>query len=447
MTRRRRLVALARGHGDLAGDAAWSTVADVVALAVNVVTFLLVGRSLGPVGYGEYVAFYGVVGPVGTLSWSGLVLLTIQRRVREGEGDTALGRCVTLALVQALPGAVLVVAISAAIVGSLSVATLVMLAVVELVTTPLVYIFAAALQTGVSFRSAATLRIGFTVSKLLAVLVVALLGEVTVGALAVALLVSSVAYIALCLRRVVAVGMRPRLLRPGRDYVRSSTALSLPQLAGSIQSDADKAVLAGYGFTREAGLYGAAWRALRLAQIPSLALNFAAFQRFLPHDETAVGQHVSRARRFAKVNVALAGVLAVALWFLAPFLDVVLGDEFRDSISLLRWLLPYVPLTALVGPPLNALLGLGCERDRGVIIVGSAALSAVLYLVLIPQFSSAGAVASTLIAEVVLVVASWTVLVRRQAQHDAEVRSLVAAPGTPPGPGGDQHRSALKASR
>ena len=118
-------------------------------------------------------------------------------------------------------------------------------------------------------------------------------------------------------------------------------------------------------------------------------------------------------------------VLAVGLWIAAPSLLWLVGDEFEESVSIIRWLALFLPLRSLSQAPLNGLLGLGRIKPRLVALLTASATSLIAYLVLIPYHSWKGAVMGTIGSEVVLIVLGWGLLVVYQRRHD---RSLGLTP-------------------
>ncbi len=208
-------------------------------------------------------------------------------------------------------------------------------------------------------------------------------------------------------------------------------SLSIPMASGNVQTDGDKAVLNAFDMRTDAGLYGAAFRIVLLAQLPIQTMNTALFQRFLSHDENARGQHVSRTIRFTVVSTVLSTIIGAVMYVAAPLVEVLL-DEFDGSVPMIRALLLFLPLVAVSHAPLNGLLGLGAARLRAWILVGSAALSMTLYITLIPSLAWKGALIGTVVAEAALLAAGWTALIVLQRRFDADLDAQAALPTPAP---------------
>ena len=113
-----------------------------------------------------------------------------------------------------------------------------------------------------------------------------------------------------------------------------------------------------------------------------------------------------------------AAVLAILLF--APALPLVVGDDYDRTAPLLTALSPLILLRALSLFPMNALLGLGRYGLRFVAIFSCTLLNVTLNGVLIWQFSVAGAVAATLLTDVVFVVVAWCCVASAQHRQDRQ---------------------------
>ena len=112
-----------------------------------------------------------------------------------------------------------------------------------------------------------------------------------------------------------------------------------------------------------------------------------------------------------------------------------MGEEFSGSVTMVRWLTPLVVLRGLAIFPLNGLMGLGKTFLRTVLLLASAAISMVMYIVLVPTMTWKGAVLGTIIGEALLAVAAWVLLLVYQQRDDdridaAEAASMETAPAT-----------------
>ncbi len=425
-----RIKRLRERYSEMLGDFAWSLLADMLIITSQTASFFLLLRELDLEVYGGYVGLYGVIGPLGALSWSGLALLVMQLIVRHQDDKREVGRStLTLAVGQAFVAGLLAFFISRAVVDTVEVRVIVALIVVDLFLNPMIMITAALRQAIVSFPAAAQVRIMLVLIRTLGLVGLWVAGELTLWALTTTWVVTLGVYFLYCMFVLwPKMGLVARFGPVSRDSFKTNMALSLPLSSSNLQKDGDKAVLNAYGFEADAGLYGAAFRLVFMAQMPIQSLNNALFHRFLSNDEEDMGQHVRRSYRFSIVSLALSVAVAAVIWVCAPILaqDWLLGDKFAPAVSILRWLLIFLPLTALSRAPLNGLLGLNATGIRAFIVISAAAVSFALYMVLIPSMSWQGAVWGTVIGELYLAIAGWWALIRWERSADAAAAAKAA---------------------
>ena len=285
----------------------------------------------------------------------------------------------------------------------------------------------AAGEAGDGFIPATKIRLILVGLRAVALVALYSVGRLTVAAFGLSSLALSAA---LGLTLLLRVGDRHQFrYLPGRMYARhlkSNVAYSLGISAFSFQNDGDKTVLAANKFVVDTGLYAAAYRMAQMGMLPMSSVVNATHQRFLHHEEGVKGQHLKRAISFSMVTAAYGALFIVGVMVFAPVLPLIIGEDFKGSVTMLRWLSPLVLLRTLSIFPVNGLMGLGKTMLRTVLIIINAVLSMGLYILLIPKYSWKGGVAGTLIGETVLVGSMWTALVIMQRRADHEV-DLAAA--------------------
>jgi O-antigen/teichoic acid export membrane protein len=422
---RRRLGAL-RSDADtrsLSLDTAWSLGIEAFRIVSAVATFTMLGRSLGPGAYGDYVAIYAVLGMFTALAYAALMLVVLQVSMRDGESPATVGRsCLTIALVSGAVFMAAAVVAVAFVVDTVSVRTALAFALSEMIFTGAAEVITNAYVAATTFRSGVRIRLANMVARLAVVGTLSGTGSLTLGNLAVGnllvLAAFSVGVLAFVHRRT---GM---LLLPGRPewrFVRMGGLFVGPMIAYNLLNDGDKIVLRSRVDEATVGLYSAAYRIVGLALVPLGALVGSSHLRFLQHDENATGQHVRRARRFTVVGLVYALPVGVGLMAFAPLITTLLGDSFAGTEAMIRWLVPFVLVRSCWTFAMNGLLGLGRLGVRALIQALSAVSSMALYLVCIPRWGWQGAVVATVLNELLLSIAAWVALLRAQARHDAGV--------------------------
>lgn len=413
----------------LAVDTLWSGAHDFTQLVAAFTSFYLLQRALELEEYGAYIGLYGLVGAFGALSFSGVGLALLQRLIGEGdERNEALRSFLSLALLVGVGVSAFAITVGALTLNltGLEVALVVL---AELVGVATVFVSSMAIQAASGFPAAIRVRLTVILLRLGVLLALWVTDSLTIRNLAGGFLVSFVVYgLYLLVIHLPRHGFQVGLGRPSRLAVRSSFMFSAPMGASKLQTDGDKYLLNVFRFSADAGLYGAAYRMVLLGTLPLLALDTAAFQRFLPKGDGEPGLHWRRGTRLAGLMFAASLVVVAGLYLTLPFFDFLFAEDFKEAMDIVPWLLLLIPLIATSNTPMNGLLGLGLPDKRMWIYISSAVVSIVFYLALIPPFSWEGAVVATVISEIYLAAAGWTALWHYQRKADAEIAASVRSP-------------------
>lgn len=410
----------------LAGDTLWALGGSLASLAMSLVSFIVVSKAIGTEGFGIYTAMFALATPLGAVSFSGLVLAVMQHIGRDKEPAASVaGSVLTWALGLGAASVVVGTAIATVVIPNLPLAYVAIFLTGEVVMAGTLYILASVAQALDSFRDATMIRLLSPACRL-AVLVtlvafdVATIKSVIIGAFG-ASLISLGAANALLVRR----HMKARPGPADRRHLGNGLLYSTAMVAGGLIAGGDKLVLSARG-DADLGTYGAAYRVFMFLTIPIESLVTSSHLRFLEHDATARGQHTRRAARFGLVGVAYAVCIVIVVYFAAPVVGIVFGDEFRDSVDFLRRLAPVLILMAPTTFAFNGLIGLGRARLRALLLVGISVLGMGIYVVFINLWKVSGAIASTYLIEFLLMVSAWVSLILCQRSHNNSVDDLAA---------------------
>jgi O-antigen/teichoic acid export membrane protein len=403
-------------------DTGWVGASEVVNLVTGFVILNVLIRTLGPVGYGRYVAVAALAAILVTLSSTWVIMVLLQqglqdrRPLREVHAES-LGLASSAALLALLAGLGL---------GHLLLPDLPMVVVAafvggELLGGVLIHVSAAIVQVAHGLPAATRVRLMQTVSRFLVVLVLALSGEFNLPALGASLLTTyAVVGTAVHLHTVRRLGLRPWPARPTMKGLRTGAPYAGVLVSLAIQEDSDKILLVRFADDVEAGLYAAAYRLVQLAFLPIRALIGSSHPRFLINTPGVRNEHLDRAVRFTRPATLYSVVAVVGIIVTAPVVPAFFGSDYDGTLPLLIALSPLVLLRSISLFPLNALMGLGRYGTRFAIIASAALLNVVLNLALIPALSVWGAVLSTGVTELYLIVLVWVGLVRAQRHQDRE---------------------------
>lgn len=406
-------------------DTVWMMAQDGLMVLVSLLSFTLIVHAFGPGEYGAYIGAYGIIAPLTGLAWNGVALTVLQRARQEGRDPSEVARNgFSMTFIVGSFSSVLAVTLANLLVPSLTVPEIIFLVVSELVGTAPIALSGALLQSTDGIPAAAKVRI--TMGLLRATVLVALFatGNLTILSLGITVSIVFVSYAAwLITVRLPRSGVHVRLGRPSADYAKTAFAFAVPIVAASVQMDSDKTALNFYGHEKTAGLYGAAFRLVQFAALPINSVEGVAFHRFLDSDADERGQQVRRAAKSGAVTFTLSILAAGAMYFLAPLLIHIAGDQFGGSVTMVRWLLLWLPVYALSTAPINGLMGLGRLGVRAAVLIASGIVSVACYIAFVPTLTWRGGLIGTIAGEMFVVVVGWIALVHYQRVHD---RSLTA---------------------
>jgi O-antigen/teichoic acid export membrane protein len=169
-------------------------------------------------------------------------------------------------------------------------------------------------------------------------------------------------------------------------------------------ADLDKLFLARWSSSYTVGTYAAGYKMLALSFMPIRAILEATFPRQLQLANRDPEQCIRFAGSLLVVNLAIASVISSGIYLLAPLVTYLLGEEFRDSIDILRlgFLLPV--LQALHYTFGTYLTAIGHQSFRTLMQLLALGAYIVAGLILIPLYSWRGAIWTSLGCETLLVV-------------------------------------------
>jgi O-antigen/teichoic acid export membrane protein len=408
--------------GRTARNTVGSTGNQLVGLVTGIATFYVLATRLGVAEYGVYAAALALVYLVAPIAEVGCNHLAVRLLARDGRTDQAwhlvIGTHLAFSPVAALALGLLARWLAPDLPGSY----LALLAFSELVSVGV--IAGAGMLAEASFRAfvGARIRVATSLVRLAALgWFVAVDGsglEQWIPMAAAANLIG-LGYAVMAFGRTFGVPIGWRVV--ARRDVGEGMGFAANQLASTAQRDADKAILGAYGLETAAGVYAAGFRAVSLVTLPLLGLMGATYGRFFELGARSVRAARAYAVRLTMVAGAVTAVLGLALALAAPVVPRIFGEGFDDAVTVIRWLSVYPLLKALQYFAANALTGAGLHRLRVTAVAVTASLNVALNLVVIPRYSWRGAVATTLVTEILFTIALWLIL-QRAARRELTTR-------------------------
>jgi O-antigen/teichoic acid export membrane protein len=387
--------------------------ADLTFALGRMLTFFLLGISLGPAELGRYVAVLGMTQLIFPLARLGISHVMVRSLTRGGEFSPIWSKVVTVHVVGGFLGSGLSVAL-AAILFDVSWVTTFIIGLSQLIGL--------GLQQAAGMAAAAHGRaeVGLIINGLNTLLRIGAIvfffyfvSEQTVDVWAQLLVVSSIAGTLITLiviRR--AFDGRLRLAVPTRGDLGLGAGFVFVDSANTAQADIDKVVLGGFGLDTDTGVYAAAYRIADLATLPLGALVRASYSEFFRRGSTTIAEAVRYARKLTGVSVTYGLCAGILLWVTAPLLEVIMGQEFDDSVTALRWIAFIPAVRAAQFFPANVLTGADRQWVRARLMAVSAVLNLASNILLVPKYGWRGAASSTIATEVFFTISLWATVTR-----------------------------------
>jgi O-antigen/teichoic acid export membrane protein len=405
-----------QGHSGLAKNAAWVTAGQVIRVGVQAVYFVLIARALGSRNFGAFVsvvALVAIVAPFAGLGSGNLLIKHVSR-----EPDTFAQHWGKAIAVTVMTSVILLGVISCIgtlwLPASIPLQLILLVGASDLLFVRLVDVSAQAYQAHQRLSRTAIVQLLLSPLRLVAGgSLVAATSTPTILQWGVMHLLSAI------IAATIAVVLVNRELGMPR-FVASHVGAELREgalfaanvSAQSSTNDIDKTMLARLSTLEATGLYGAAYRLIDVSFLPVGSLLIASYARFFQHGVKGIHATAQFARRLLGLVLGYGTLVAAGLYLVAPALPALLGNEYGQATSAIRWLaiLPFLKGIYYFGA--DALTGAGYQGTRTLIQAGIAVLNILLNFWLIPAYSWQGAAAATLVSEGLLGLVIWITIWR-----------------------------------
>ncbi|MBW4604862.1 MAG: oligosaccharide flippase family protein [Calothrix sp. FI2-JRJ7] len=187
---------------------------------------------------------------------------------------------------------------------------------------------------------------------------------------------------------------------------------SISASAQTIYNDIDKTMLARLSTLEATGIYAAAYRLIDVAFVPVRSLLLAAVSKFFQYGATGIKGSVGVAKRLLPITGIYGAIAGIGLFFFAPVVPLILGDEYKEAAEVLRWLAPLALIKGIHYFAADALAGAGFQRLRTIAQAGVAIFNILLNLWLIPLYSWRGAAISSVATDGLLMVTLWIIVAK-----------------------------------
>ncbi len=402
--------------GSLAQNTLWALSGYGLRLVIQAAYFIVIARSLGPGQYGGFVAATALTNLISPFVGWGAGNLLIKNAARnrslfaEYWGN---GLLVTLGSGLALVG--FVIASSVAILPhSIPLLAILCISISDLIFVKLIDLAAFAFQSFEMLSRNAHLNVLISLTRLVGIAGLALIvSHPTMRAWSVVYLGGSVLAAVVAVAWVTLSLGSPRLAlgrirEEGYEGFAFSTGLS----AQTVYNDIDKTMLARLGTLDATGIYSAAYRLIDIAFLPVRALLNAALPGFFRNGVDGIRGTMKYGRRLLLRVLPYSLFAFAALMLAAPVVPLILGPQYREVTSALRWLSLLPLLKTLHYFAADSLTGAGYQGTRTAVQVGIAIFNVLFNLWIIPAYGWRGAAWSSLASDGLLAAILWAIAIQ-----------------------------------
>ena len=401
-------------------DASWMLIARLINVVVQAAYFVIVARALGAENYGSFLAVTSVASllfPFIALGSDNVLVkeVAVNREVFSSHWGNTL--VILTANSIGLIGILLLLA-SRIFPDSASLLAIGCLLVADLFCLGLLEASNKALRAVNLTHKTAQLIVLNTVGKLLAALCLVIFfnqldsaNHISVNIWAVLYLISSICMSYLAITTVNKMAGKPTLqLARIRADISQGIHFAIGMSASNINNNVDKWMLAKMVASQATGVYGSAYRFINIGDVPVLALFNATYPRFFQQGSQGIRNCFKFAQKLLPPIIGYGVISFLGYQMFAPLIPKILGAEYQESITTLRWLAPLPAITALQLVAADTLTGSGYQKIRSTVQIVTAVFNVFLNIWLIPVFGLQGAIWATLTSDGLRLICMWIIL-------------------------------------
>jgi O-antigen/teichoic acid export membrane protein len=396
--------------------------------------FVIIAHVLGPRGYGTFVACTALALTMSPFSPWGTGHVMVKYVVRDPTVlPTYFGNAIVVTIGSGLTLTLLALLIRPIVLPpSVSATMVVTIAIAELICTQVTTVCSLAFQALERLRRSAQVLALSAGLRLIAAIVLA---RTTATPMRWAYLYAMAALVAAC-AGILEVSwccgcprVRFNLLVPS---LREGFHFATVEAAQMVYTSIDKTMLARLGTVEAAAIYAVAYRFIDAAMLPIRSLAAAAYPEFFRRGALGVTSTYQFARQILRRSVAYGVAVSIALFVVAGLIPMIMGSGYADSSVALRWLCILPVIKSIHAFLTDVLTGANHQWQRSSTQILVAVFNVILNLWLIRAFSWRGAAWSSVLTDVLLMLALYLIIrrhVRRETQTIRPPQTATLAEG------------------
>lgn len=162
---------------------------------------------------------------------------------------------------------------------------------------------------------------------------------------------------------------------------------SISASANNMNDDLDKSMLCKLSNITFAGIHGSAYRFIKVENVLLLALFGASYKRFFQHGTSGIKGSLNFAKRLLPILIFCAIASLLGYWLLAPFIPIILKEEYQEAIGALLYLSPLLAIAVFRYLAADTLTGSNHQKARSTVQLAAAIINTLLDIWLIPLYS------------------------------------------------------------
>lgn len=183
------------------------------------------------------------------------------------------------------------------------------------------------------------------------------------------------------------------------ERAKAGMHFAIGNAARNVNTELDKIMIYEYSTVAATGIYSAAVRFAVMSCIPVNALLAAVYRHFFIQGEKGYSFARAYAAKLVPATASYGIIAGFGLWFLSDYIILLLGVGYEESAQAIRYLAFFPVIQSILLPYADALSGAGLQnvRSRGTVI--SMILNVTLNVVLIQIYGWQGAIIATLVSQ------------------------------------------------
>lgn len=403
-------------------DTSWILIARLINVVIQAVYFIVLARSLGAENYGSFVgisALASLLSPFVPLGSDDILVKQVS--VKRGVFPTYWGNALLIVLVNSIIITSFLLLISGLIFpNNVPLASIGFIVIADLLCLNIQDTSNKAMRAVGIVKKAAQLIVLSTLGKLLAILAIVTFindldfyAKVDIQTWSILYFISSLLVSLFALLTINRTVGKPRLMLSRLKLdIKQGIYFSLGMSASNINNNIDKTMLVSMASLNATGVYGSAYRFITIGNVPILSLFNATYPRFFQYGSQGWDKSLNFTKKLLPIVIGYGIISFVGFQIFAPIVPKILGAEYANVISTLRWLAPLPLISGLQLLISNTLTGLGHQKSRSIIQMISAVFNVGLNICLIPLYGLYGAIWATLASDTTRVICLVATLLR-----------------------------------